>query len=210
MINPLNDRNIHVWENPTYSAFTDQEIDHISEWVHQGGSLLLIVDHMPVSGAAYNLAEKFGFELRNGHAKQIPWANNWFSRTDSSLIENSITDGLDVEDQVDSVLAFDGSAFIIPEDAISIMTLGKNWYHWDPDIAWDLKPEDRYPAVGYSMGANKTYGEGKVVVYSDAMMFTAQLGGGLSWIKLGLNSKLNPENHRLLLNTIHWLDGSLK
>jgi hypothetical protein len=60
------------------------------------------------------------------------------------------------------------------------------------------------------MGAYKTYGEGKVVVYSDAMMFTAQLGGGLSWIKLGLNSKLNPENHRLLLNTIHWLDGSLK
>jgi hypothetical protein len=59
------------------------------------------------------------------------------------------------------------------------MTLGKNWYHWDPDLAWDLKPEDRYPAVGYSMGAYKTYGEGKVVEYSDAMMFTAQLGGGL-------------------------------
>lgn len=210
VVNPLNDRNIHVWENPTYSAFTDQEIDHISEWVQQGGSLLLIVDHMPVSGAANNLAKEFGFELRNGHAKQIPWVNNWFTRNNSSLTGNSITNGLVAGDRIDSVLAFGGSAFVIPEDAKSILTLGENWFQWEPEIAWDLKPEDRYPAKGYSMGACKTYGKGKVVVYSEAMMFTAQLGGGLSWIKLGMNSKLNPENHRLLLNTIHWLDGSLK
>ena len=107
---------------------------------------------------------------------------------------------------VDSVLAYGGSAFLIPDEATSIMVLDSAYYQWEPDIVWDFKPEDRYPAAGYSMGAYKSHGKGKVVVYSEAMMFTAQLGGGFSWIKLGMNSKKNPKNYQLLLNTIHWLD----
>ena len=207
IVNPLNDKDVDAWENPTYSAFTSEEIRHIKDWVYQGGSLMLIVDHMPLPGAAYDLAVAFGFELKNGHAKQIPWRDNWFIREDSALSDNVVTNGRREGESVDSVLAFGGSAFLIPEDAVSIMTLDSAWYQWEPDIVWDFRLEDRYSAAGYSMGAYKEYGNGKVVVYSEAMMFTAQLGGGLSWVKLGMNSNHQPENHMLLLNTIHWLDG---
>ena len=103
-------------------------------------------------------------------------------------------------------MAFGGSAFLFPEDATSILNLDSCYYQWEPDIAWDLRPEDRYPAEGYSMGAFKQFGKGKVVVFSEAMMFTAQLGGGFSWLKLGMNAKEKPDNYQLLLNSIHWLD----
>jgi hypothetical protein len=64
-----------------------------------------------------------------------------------------------------------------------------------------------YPIEGYSMGAYREFEMGKVVVYGEAMMFTAQLGAGLSWVKIGMNSPKSPNNYQLLLNTIHWLDG---
>ena len=40
-------------------------------------------------------------------------------------------------------------------------------------------------------------------------MFTAQLAGPQKR-KGGMNSELAPENHQLLLNIIHWLDGKLE
>ncbi len=206
IVNALSEKNLREWKNPTFSAFTDQEISYINDWIYDGGSLLLIVDHMPLPGAAYDLAKSFGFELKNGHTKQIPWNDNWFYRADSSLSENVITNRSNSNVLVDSVLAFGGSAFLIPEDATSIMTLDSDYYQWEPDVAWQLTPEERYPAPGFSMGAFKTYGQGKVAVFSEAMMFTAQLGGGFSWMKLGMNHKDKPQNYQLLLNTIHWLD----
>ncbi len=36
--------------------------------------------------------------------------------------------------------------------------------------------------------------------------FTAQSAAGLSWIKLGMNSPSCPNNYKLFLNIIHWLD----
>lgn len=209
VVNPLHDRNLKVWENPTYPAFTEQEISHIGEWVQDGGSLMLVVDHMPVSGAAYTLAKVFGFELKNGHTHQIPWErDNWFIRDGYSLSDNIITNGFHSEERVDSVLAFGGSSFLYPEDAISILSLDSFYYQWEPDKVWEFLLEDRYSADGYSMGAFKKFGNGKVIVFSEAMMITAQLGGGLSWIKLGMNSKDKPDNYQLLLNSIHWLDSN--
>lgn len=207
IVNPLSDKNLEVWENPTYSAFTDMEINYIRDWVHKGGSLMLIVDHMPIPGAAYDLAKAFGFELKNGHTHQLPWdRDNWFYRDGYSLSENLITNGFHDNERVDSVLAFGGSSFLYPEDAISILTLDSFYYQWEPERVWEFLPEDRYSANGYSMGAFKEFGNGKIIVYSEAMMFTAQLGGGFSFLKLGMNSKDEPDNYQLLINSIHWLD----
>jgi hypothetical protein len=38
------------------SAFTDEEIQAVQDWVKGGGALLLIADHAPFGGAAFGLA----------------------------------------------------------------------------------------------------------------------------------------------------------
>ena len=40
-------------------------------------------------------------------------------------------------------------------------------------------------------------------------MFTAQLAGP-DKIKMGMNNEVAPENFKLALNIIHWLDGKLE
>jgi len=48
IVNPLNVINTNNrWYLPTPSAYTEKEIVEIFKWVNLGGSLFLIVDHMP-------------------------------------------------------------------------------------------------------------------------------------------------------------------
>src|ERR1035437_2106240 len=50
--NSLNIRNANGdWSKPPPSAFTPGEISALNTWVKNGGSLLLIADHMPMPGA---------------------------------------------------------------------------------------------------------------------------------------------------------------
>ena len=43
---------------------------HSLQWVHDGGSLLLIADHMPFPGSVAKLADAFGIVFLNGYAKK--------------------------------------------------------------------------------------------------------------------------------------------
>ncbi len=52
------------------------------------------------------------------------------------------------------------------------------------------------------------YGNGRLVVFGEAAMFTTQLVGKKKR-KVGMNNKIASENYQLLLNIIHWLDGIL-
>ena len=45
--NALAERNQSDWSLPTPSAFSDEEVGAVRDWVNEGGSLLLIADHMP-------------------------------------------------------------------------------------------------------------------------------------------------------------------
>lgn len=208
--NALNDKNVSNWSPPIHSAFTHNEIENIKNWVFDGGSLLLIVNHMPLPGAAYDLASEFGFELKNGHARQIPRSDNFFTRRNATLGNNVITNGMNAGSAVDSILTYDGSGFLIPENAVSILSFDSNFFQWEPQRVWDYQSVEPYSLLGYSQGAYKKFGNGRVAVYGDAMMFTAQLGAGLSFIKLGMNSPKAQNNYQLFLNTIHWLDGVLE
>lgn len=56
------------WRLPTPSAFTPDEIAAVHGFVERGGSLFLIVDHMPFAGCTHDLAAAFGVEFENGFA----------------------------------------------------------------------------------------------------------------------------------------------
>jgi hypothetical protein len=207
IVNALNESNLEKWALPTPSAFNDEEIETIRDWVENGGSLLLVADHMPFAGAASKLASQFGFTLHNGFAMDTVGRDDYFCRFNSSLHENIITNGSNADECIDSILTFTGHAFEIPQDATPIMVFPEGFIEWCPDTAWVFNHTLPVPITGFCQGAYKEYGEGRVVILGEAMMITAQLMGGLSWKKIGMNSPKAPYNHQLLLNIVRWLDG---
>ncbi len=205
--NALNQRNTEDWALPTPSAFTVNEIDEVENWVNRGGSLFLIADHMPFPGAAGKLAERFGFNLKNGFALDTSKepSPDMFSRKDGTLIESFITDGINNSEHVDSIYSFTGEGFQIPADAVSVLKLNNNFIILMPDTAWVFnKNTPRISASGLMQGAVKKSGNGKIVVWGEAAMFSAQIGGNN---KFGLNAPYAKDNLQLLLNIIHWLDA---
>lgn len=209
--NALNKQNEQRWHNPVYSAFTEDEIWVINKWVNNGGSLFLIADHMPFGGAAKTLAASFGFEFTNGFAMDtLSTGPDVFSLDEKSLTENSITNGRNDNERIHRILSFTGQAFKIPDDAGSLLVFGKKYVNLLPDTAWVFNRETKvYNIEGWSQGAFKKFGRGRVVVFGEAAMFSAQLAG-VQKVKTGMNSPNASENFQLLLNIIHWLDGKLE
>ena len=181
------------------------------QWVFEGGSMFLIADHMPAAGAAIDLAEVFGFEFTNGFAlNTLARGPAIFKIEEKTLTECIITKGRNFEEIVEQVATFTGQAFKIPNDAISILTFNENFVNMLPDTAWVFTDKTaRYNVEGWSQGAYRNYGTGRIVAFGEAAMFSAQLGGPQK-IKVGMNSDIAPDNYQLLLNIIHWLDGKLE
>ena len=209
--NALHEINVGNWVLPNPSAFTEEEIDIVEHWVSGGGSLFLIADHMPMAGAASDLAETFGFKFTNGFVINYETrGTGYFSLSDTTLFENEITSGRTLSEKVTQVASFTGQAFEIPDDATPILTFGDNFINLLPDTAWAFN--DRTPQEevhGMYQGAFKEHGSGRVVVFGEAAMFSAQLSGAQQR-KVGMNNEVAPQNYQLLLNIIHWLDGIIE
>jgi len=206
--NALNKINEEDWFLPTPSAFTKLEIETLRNWVNEGGNLFLIADHMPMAGAAEELASVFGIQFTNGFALDT---NNRgpskFSLKDNTLIESRITKGRNESENVEEVATFTGQAFRIPGNATPIIVFSSNFTNYLPDTAWVFNEKTtKYSIEGWSQGAYLEFGKGRVVVFGEAAMFTAQLAGQ-EQRRVGMNSDIAPQNYRLLLNIIHWLDG---
>lgn len=208
--NALNERNVSDWALPTPSAFTQLEIDIVEYWVKNGGSLFLIADHMPMAGAATDLAKKFGFEFSNGFVQHDSTDGTAFFTTGNGLLgENKITHGRTQHEKVTSVVTFTGQGFKIPEGATSILTFDDHYTNLTPDTAWVFTDSTPKSTVkGWSQGAFMNYGKGRVVMFGEAAMFSAQLAGPQKR-KMGMNDEKASQNYQLLLNIIHWLDGKL-
>jgi hypothetical protein len=72
---------------------------------------------------------------------------------------------------------------------------------------WD-QSTPRVPVGGWSQGAVMRAGEGRVAVFGEAAMFTAQLRGP-DRVPMGMNAPYAAGNHKFLLNVSHWLSGLL-
>lgn len=213
--NALNKVNEENWYLPTPSAFTKTEIETVRNWVNSGGSLFLIADHMPMAGAAKELAAEFGFEFSNGFVfdslmlKEGRGNPAVFSINEKTLFESAVTNGRDPSEKVSKVTTFTGQGFKIPQNAIPVLIFSDQYVDLLPDTAWVFS--DKIPSFnvkGWSQGAYKRSGKGRVAVFGEAAMFTAQLAGPEKR-RVGMNSEDAPENFQLLLNIIHWLDGKM-
>lgn len=209
--NALNEDNVDNWYKPIYSAFTQDEMDIIENWVREGGSLFLIADHMPMAGASKDLAARFGFEFYDGFAmnsrNQGP---DIFNRSNETLLNDHITEGRSKDENISEVATFTGQAFKIPDEAEPLLIFGENYQILLPDTAWLFDESiEKFSIAGWPQLAYKIHGKGRIMVSGEAAMFSAQLAGP-DKIKFGMNSEIARENHQLLLNIIHWLDGLIE
>jgi hypothetical protein len=204
-IEPRNTMNQHL---PVWSAFDTTEIRVVEQWVRDGGALLLVADHMPFGGAAEDLAAAFGIMTTNSFANDATGESEFsFRRASGGLRAHLITDGRGPDERVDSVKVFTGQAFRAVREVDTLMVLGRGAYVEFPVVAWqfsELTPNMR--ADGMMMGAALTHGRGRVVVFGEAAMLTAQLAGPQRE-PVGMNSPEAADHPRLVLNTLRWLAG---
>ena len=208
--NPLAERNRTDWSLPTPSAFSEEEVKAVRDWVKGGGSLLLIADHMPFPGAAETLALAFGIRFSNGYARdEKAQGPMLFKLSDGSLKDHPITRGRSDAERVDSVATFTGSAFQVEGDAQPLLVLGPSVSSFMTSVAGQFTDETpRVPVGGWYQGAVKRFGKGRVAVFGEAAMFSAQLAGPNRG-PMGMNAPVAAQNPQFLLNVMHWLSGRL-
>ncbi|MFZ1730260.1 MAG: DUF4350 domain-containing protein [Bacteroidota bacterium] len=206
--NALAERNVDDWSLPVDNAFDAEEIDAIARWVKEGGSLFLIADHMPFPGAIDSLALRFGIHFSNGFAfyEGKPGRGLMFTRGNDNLRPHWITDQLTSGSRVDSVVTFTGSAFKIESANEPLLVFGAGMLSLEPKVAWEFGENTRKVRIeGWRQGAALAYGKGRLVVFGEAAMFTAQKTE--QGLPMGLNSPEGARNAPLLINIIRWLAG---
>jgi hypothetical protein len=193
------------WVLPTRPAFTKDEVAVVKRWVEDGGSLFLIADHMPFPGAAKMLADAFGVDFFDGFAGDTlgRMGTSMFRRRDNSLRATVVTDG--PGEPIDSIATFTGQGFRLKGKGTPVLVLDQRFAILMPKVAWQFdKDTKRMPGAGLLQGALLERGKGRVAVFGEAAMFSAQLGGP-NQVPMGMNASLAGQNARLALNIVHWL-----
>lgn len=219
-LHPSNERPAD-WRLPVRAAFDSGEVASIEQWVRGGGSLWLIADHMPFAGAIADLARAFGVYWYNGFAvPEAPATDRstrdfliTYRRADHSLGEAPVTRGRSTADQIDSVVTFTGSAFRVSsvhgKEVWPLFTFREHTRVWLPRVAWQFGDTvASVPADGLLQGALLTADHGRVAMFGEAAMFSAQVTGPQR-VPMGMNAPRAAQNAQFTLNVIHWLTGAL-
>lgn len=214
--NALPTGNLDTLKAPIPSAFTPDEIENLKRWVSDGGSLLLITDHRPIAGANFELARAFGFDLRDGAAQREqplgPPSNrevDFFSLADRTLADDIVTRGRNPDEAVTRIRTFLGTGFRAPPEARPIIVLPRGFFLYDcPQIPCPgaITKSD---GEGYLQGAVLKFGNGRMALFGEAAMFSAQLIPLEPPFPVGFNSPGAEQNKQFTLNLMHWLAGDL-
>ena len=196
-------------EGADQSAFTEDEIKAVYDWVKGGGALLLIADHAPFGSAAAGLGTKLGVDMSKGYtfdaANSLPQKPSLliFSRENKLLGPHPIFEGRNEKERVNRVLSFTGQSLKGPAESSAILKLA--------DSAQDAGGRERkemVPAAGRAQALAFKVGKGRVVVHGEAAMLSAQISGQENF-KMGMNVE-GYNNKQYALNLMHWLSGLLK
>jgi len=210
--NALSREKCDAWKLPTPAAFREVEINALVEWVEAGGSLLLIADHMPFPGAAQELAQAFGLAFIDGYARaDVGGPAIRFESAAGTLGEHAVTAGRSSQERVDSVVSFTGQGFRALREVTPILTLPGEVTLFLPRKAGVFEEKTpRFSGEGLLQGVVFRQGAGRVAVFGEAAMFSAQeivLDDRV--LKFGMNAEGAEQNAQFVLNLMHWLAGLL-
>lgn len=191
---------------PTLAA---PDVAELHDWVLQGGSLFLITDHQPDPGAIAELAASFGIEVLNGYVlngpPDRPGGPLIFRLDDGTLRDDPLLRGRGPGDEVTSVATFTGAALRGGEDFRSLLVFGAAILSWTPEELYEFEESTpRVEVEGWSQGGVLEFGAGRIAVFGEAAMFTAQIFEE-GRVRVGMNAPEAPHNVRLLLNVMRWL-----
>lgn len=196
-------------EGADKSAFTDDEMQAVQDWVKGGGALLLIADHAPFGSAAAALASRFGVEMSKGYTfdPQNSVAGSptqlIFSRENKLLGAHPITEGRSESEHLNLVRSFTGQSLKGPEGSVEILKLS--------DTAMDAptyQSKESVSAAGRAQAVALKFGKGRVLVQGEAAMLSAQVSGP-DKRTMGMNVPGN-DDKQYVLNVMHWLSGVLR
>jgi len=177
---------------------TPDEIGAVRAWVEAGGGLLLIADHMPFSHAANGLAQAFGFSFESSFAFEAERGPELFSRENGRLLDSPITV------DIDRLYAFTGTVLHAPPGASVVMRLGTGWSIYHPKEPWKFDGVPARPSTDQDLrGAIMAVGQGRVAMFSEAAMFSAQRQPGDK--TMGFNYPPARQNKGFVLSVLHWL-----
>jgi hypothetical protein len=198
------------------AAFTAAECDAVRDWVHGGGSLLLIADHSPFGATAATMAARFGVEMGKGYVWTVegnnpePTTTIAYSRKNNVLGDHAITRGLT------RVVAFTGQSLSVPAGATTLLKLGTSYESSGANAQSDVaafregKPTTARVVTNRAQAIAFEYGKGRVVMTGEAAMFSAQVirftdpQGRTTESKMGMNVPGN-NNQQFLVNILRWL-----
>ena len=196
-------------EGADKSAFADEEIQAVQDWVKGGGALLLIADHAPFGGAAADLAKSFGVEMSKGYTldPQNSVAGSpsllIFSRENKLLANHPISEGRNEKERLNLLRSFTGQSLKGPEGSAGILLLS--------DTATDRPTYDAQTSVsaaGRAQAVALKFGKGRVLVQGEAAMLSAQISGP-DKRAIGMNVP-GSDDRQYVLNVLHWLSGVLR
>jgi hypothetical protein len=216
------------WFTPDESL-TGREVATLMEWIRQGGSLLLMLDHLPEPRNARRLLSSLGItHWHNGYAMVdmpnaaplgniIFWRSKFFPEgappvgptgsgggtgyqgDDAVLESHAISEGRSTDERVQRVATFVGSAFRTPSGGVALLRM--------PLRAISLVPEEtpgRLPAFTVETPRMAVGG------WLQGAVMTVGQGRVAVFGESGLFSG-GPaaDNRQFVLNVMHWLSRLL-
>jgi hypothetical protein len=216
--NALAPENVGNWNLPTPSAFRTDEIRILVDWVRNGGSLLLAIEHMPMGGSYKDLAAALGIEVSNGFAvygsrlydysqESVAAAGELlFLRDDGSMADHPVITGDTPYGPIEYLATDTGSAFRLPENSTSLITLGPDVITLEPERSWVFTEDTpQYSVAGWSQAVIMDVGDGRVAVLGDNFLLSAPAYLEPPFIEDDTEAERGAHNHKFTLNLYRWL-----
>ena len=169
---------------------------------------------MPFAGDAASLAGAVGFRVDERLCVEgndpDPRTGDYpivFRRSDATLRANAITNGRGQAERVDSIVSFTGSAFYFFSgrgDSLMVLAARHASAHAEGRVAVRRTRRPTSTAEAFFRAPHLSTGKGRVAMFGEAAMFTAQRKGAES-VPMGMNAPEASQNPQFILNVLHWL-----
>ena len=191
-------------------AHREEELDALEQWVREGGSLLLVIDHYPIGGANEALAARFGVDVLNGRTEDAAIEENVagrvagadgqgivsansalvFDRSRKRIGDHPITCGRNVRERINRVATFGGASLRALSGSTPLLLFS--------DTSVDLVGNDviARSAIGRNQGLALVHDRGRVVILGEAAMLFNYEHPTL-------------QNRQFAVNVLRWLAGQL-
>jgi hypothetical protein len=180
----------------TQPGYSNDEVTAIHNWVENGGSLLLILDHAPNGKVGEAIAAAFGIENRNVGTYDPLSRDPAVDTTEATTLLFTRSKGLigkhPIVNGIDSITTYTGESLVGPPGSDVLLHLpatarDQDWLPETRQFRWRS-------AAGRTQGVAFDYGKGRVVMLGEAAITRPKS-----------LSQTNRGNWKFILNILRWL-----